>query len=202
MDNKQFQWIKGNLIGEVEVITGDKIEDNVKFIVFESGRRVAANRLYEYLAPVENAYQIIDSNTLKAAFDRDSNSYYDVDSKYEEIVFGTTTTKKKKPQKKIEETEEQDSSYSNSITVMDLVEKQLEKNPHIMEVEIKIPTLKKEHYQMLYDMYPDIKEDLLKLIISKYIDKAYLSEQIGKCLSVFYGDLILSSVIELNAEQI
>jgi len=194
MDKKQYQWIKGNLLGEVETIKGHVVEDGVKYIQFDSGRQIAENKLREYLIQIEESYQIVDSNMLKNAFENDANTKYDVDSRFEEIVFGQST-------KKQQVVNSAPKNYSNSITVIELVEKQLDKNPHVMEVQINIPTLKKEHYQMLYDMYPNIKEDLLKIIISKYIDKEYLTEQINKCLSIFYGDLVLSSVIEMKAEE-
>ena len=192
MDKKQFQWIRGDLMGTVEYFGSYQTENGIRYVHFESGRKIAEDKLIDYLAMLENNVQIVDSQMLQ-------NSFYEEASRKmspNDILFGKNNTKNQEDILGIS-----NKKYANSITVIELLEKQLEKNPHTIEVQIKIPTLKKEFYQMLYEMYPNIKDDLLKLISDKYINKSILKEQIEQNLSVFYGDVILSSVIEMKAEE-
>lgn len=51
-ENKYYQWVKGDYVGRIETVKGDLDENGLSFVIFESGKRINADLLLEYLIEV------------------------------------------------------------------------------------------------------------------------------------------------------
>lgn len=196
--NTKFQWIYGEFIGAIETLLNYKTESGVNYAIFQSGRRLPVEDMSTHLAKIDEHAdeEIIDSNKLKNEFFKESYTSANKLS-HEEMVFGKKIINQdNKPQIEFKKN-------SNSITIQELLSKQLDKNPVIIDFNIKLPTIKYEYYNMLSEMHNSIKKELIDIIMEKHINYESIRTQVEENLSNYYGDnVIKSDFITLNAEEI
>ena len=91
----------------------------------------------------------------------------------------------------------------NSPTIFELIKKRLEKNSDYIEISIKIPVLKKEVYEMLSDMHENINDDILTILVEKYLNLEELKNQIEEKIKLFYKkELSSNDIIFYDTESI
>jgi hypothetical protein len=61
MEIIKYQWIKGDHIGTTEEI----INQDSEWIIFLSGRRIAASLIDEFMIPINTGYDVLDFNSTK-----------------------------------------------------------------------------------------------------------------------------------------
>lgn len=171
-----YQWIKGDNTGNVEYVKEERLENNIHWIYFDSGKRVNVNLLNEYLIEVDSEDSALEINP----------DNINTDPEYiPEIKTGPAMSKE---------------TYSNIIKKSALPVKPVESPLEILlkkqssalktlnvKVDIKLPN--KNLYKVLESSFPDdnIKETITKVIIDS-IDVDYIKTSIKDSID----DLIIN----------
>lgn len=171
-ENINYQWIKGDNIGIIEKFK----ESSNGFIIFESGRRINENLLYEFLIEVNDEIDTLDINNIpkvKTAFDIETEAGL----KFEKNI------NNKKNQSGVKNIKSE-----NPIRI--LLEKQSKNNSVKVEIEFDINIPKKEVIKLLQESFNDnVEEELISFIKDKLnkdeiINKVYT--QIEKTIKSYY----------------
>jgi len=67
-ENRYYQWVKGDYTGRIETVQDNLDENGLNFVVFESGKRINADLLLEYLIEVpEHQAKIAEESAIEQA---------------------------------------------------------------------------------------------------------------------------------------
>jgi len=65
-ENRYYQWVKGDYTGRIETVRDNLDENGLNFVVFESGKRINADLLLEYLIEVpEHQAKIAEESAIE-----------------------------------------------------------------------------------------------------------------------------------------
>jgi hypothetical protein len=161
-ENKYYQWVKGDYTGRIETVDSYLDENDLNFIVFESGKRINADLLLEYLIEVpEHQAKIVK----ESAIDELSAN-----------VAPNPAIQQSKP-------------ISHS-PIMQLLLNQKNESINSIEVSLEIKIPRKEMVDVLKNSFGDeIEEDLYQYIHNQLdysVIKETVQEKIKKFIQEYY----------------
>lgn len=190
-----YQWVSGPNYGATDMLINTEFIDGEKYAIFDSGAKVKISELNSKLKRVQGEDEILlDSSNLENEFYSTKNNIFS-DDVINNIMYGGS--KKTVNQSQVQ----QSVNLKGDGTVFAMIKKQIESNPHKLDIVLKLPTLKKEFYDVLSKMHTDVKNDILEIIVDTYISKEELKKQIEENLDLFYNDVIYSNSIEVDVEK-
>lgn len=150
-ENRYYQWVKGDYTGRIETVSDNLDENGLNFVVFESGRRINADLLLEYLIEVpEHQVKIAEESA-------DLNSV--------EINQPSHSVQPQQPQ--------QPQKISSESPVMRLLMAQKNREAENLEISFSVEVPKKEMIEVLKSSFgDDIYEDLYQYIIDQLDDSS------------------------------
>lgn len=161
-ENKYYQWVKGDYTGRIETFDSYLDENNLNFIVFESGKRINADLLLEYLIEVpEYQAKIAEESAIS------------------ELSLNETPAQLQPVAK----------AKANS-PVMQLLLNQKKEEDQTIEVSLQIKIPKKDMIDVLRVSFGDeIDEDLYQYIhnqLNLSVVKEAIQEKIKKFIQEYY----------------
>lgn len=178
----KYQWLKGDHFGTVETYKDIIVDDNIEYILFESGRRIALGMVGNYIGKMEGDKTLVDADLY-----------------VNNTPSGGTT------QQRSNVVNQTQSPVNTGFTVKSLIEDQLKKNKQHITVTVSVPVLNKEHFNFLQDSQPDVLDDLVSIIVTKYINKEAIKESLMEKIQDFYaikGVEPIDEILDVNAENI
>jgi len=157
-----YQWIKGDNSGNVEYIKEEKLENNIHWIYFESGKRVNANLLNEYLMEVDSEDSALEIAVDEINTDPDYVPPIRKPNPVAEATFKKIIEKSTLTESPLETLLKKQSSALKTLNV---------------KVDIKLPN--KNLYKVLESSFPDenIRNVIEKVIVDS-IDINYIKSSI------------------------
>jgi hypothetical protein len=166
-ENKYYQWVKGDYTGRIETVVDNLDENGLNFVVFESGKRINADLLLEYLMEVpEHQAKIAEESAIET-------SQPSILSPVDNLHAAPPPVKQ----------------ASNS-PVMQLLLNQKNESKNSIEVSLEIKIPKKEMVEVLRNSFgEEIEEDLYQYIHNQ-LDysaiKEAVQEKIKKFITEYY----------------
>jgi uncharacterized protein YuzE len=176
MEKRRFQWLKGDMQGKIETYKTTIRENDVDYLLFQSGKRVSTDLIGDYITEIsEDGEPFISSEIFNAG-----------------TVINTPPINKKVQQNNIKKS-------NLAISVEDIILKQLEKSDNKININIQIPLISNDFFKILSDAHNDILTDLIKIITAKYINKDNIEDTLKKEISKYYYN---SDIIDLKTEKV
>lgn len=189
-----YQWISGSDYGATDVLINNELIDGERYAIFESGAKVKVSELNSKLRKISVEDEVLlDSSNLEQEF-YSKKSHRISDADINNIMYGGSG-------KTIKNQPTQNNVSRGSGTVFSMIEKQIKTNPHKLDILLRLPTLRKEFYEVLSKMHENVKQDILDIIVDSYISREELKKQIEQNLDLFYNDTIDSNSIEVEVEK-
>ncbi len=158
---EQYQWIKGEKAGNVEIVDHTEDINGVHWIYFKSGNRVNKDLLNEFL------YRIYDDSDILNIKD-------DISTKQNSQINENNSNKTIKKQKS---------------PIRILLEKQSINSKEAISVGIIVELPKKEIFNILKDSFPDeLEDELISMVLEESIDKKNLEESIKDSIKKYYAE--------------
>ena len=162
-ENKYYQWVKGDYTGRIETVDSYLDENDLNFIVFESGKRINADLLLEYLIEVpEHQAKIAEESAI-------------IDE-LPTMVASNPAIQQPKP-------------ISHS-PIMQLLLNQKNESINSIDVSLEIKIPRKEMVDVLKNSFGDeIEEDLYQYIHNQLdysVIKETVQEKIKKFIQEYY----------------
>jgi hypothetical protein len=163
-ENKYYQWVKGDYTGRIETVNSYLDENDLNFIVFESGKRINADLLLEYLIEVpEHQAKIAEESAV-------------ID---ELPTLAAPATPVIQPVKPISQS-----------PIMQLLLNQKNESINSIEVSLEIKIPRKEMVDVLKNSFgEEIEEDLYQYIHNQLdysVIKETVQEKIKKFIQEYY----------------
>ena len=179
MEERQFQWLKGDKQGKIEKYKETVRENDIDYILFKSGNRVTTDLIGDYITEITvNGEPFINSSLFKP----------------NRIV-------NKKVNKAAPKAKAKTETKSDGFSLADLIKVQLEKKNEFISINLDIPILDKSLFKMLLDTNPEVIDDLTKIVISKYISKDNIDEVVkNKMLAYYNGDEAFEKTDYINVK--
>lgn len=173
-ENRYYQWVKGDYIGRVETVKDNLDENGLSFITFESGKRINADLLLEYLMEVpEHQAKIAEESALTDKFPEPELS---------NITPSNAPVSNRVPV--------QQSKINSNSPVMQLLLNQKKEEDESIEVTLQIKIPKKDMIDVLRVSFGDeINGDLYQYIHNQLDDasiKEAVQEKIKKFIQEYY----------------
>lgn len=157
-ENKYYQWVKGDYTGRIETVESYLDENSLNFIVFESGKRINADLLLEYLIEVpEHQAKIAEESAI-----------------IDELPTMAAPNPAIQPTKPISQS-----------PVMQLLLNQKNESRNSIEVSLEIKIPRKEMVDVLKGSFGDeIEEDLYQYIHNQ-LDYSVIQETVQEKIKKF-----------------
>jgi hypothetical protein len=166
-ENKYYQWVKGDYTGRIETVSENLDENGLNFVVFESGKRINADLLLEYLMEVpEHQAKIAEESAI-------------IDDQLPNNVAPINNPVAAQPAKQTVQS-----------PVMQLLLNQKNESINSIEVSLEIKIPRKEMVEVLKGSFgEEIEEDLYQYIHNQLeysVIKETVQEKIKKFIQEYY----------------
>lgn len=173
---RKFQWLKGPNQGSIDDYLDTITEDGIDFLIFKSGRRVAAELVGDYIMEMSEAGSIITNDIFKSS---------KIVSSYEDNPLTRTAFNQATPRKE-RVLSQANSQKSDSFSLTDLIKSKLAKGNTFINVTLEVPVLDKNLFGLLNDSYPELLNDLSAIIIEKSLNLDVIKTEISSTLKQYY----------------
>lgn len=182
MEERRFQWLKGDKQGKIEKYKDTVRQNDIDYISFQSGARVTTDLIGDYIVELTSEGEpFINSSLFKP-----------------NTIIPNGPSPSPSPSNKAKP---KSNTKSDNFSLSDLIKVQLEKNNEFISINLDIPILEKTLFKMLLDTNSDVIDDLTKIVISKYINKEDIETTIKeKMLAYYNGDATFEKTDYLNVK--
>ena len=164
---KKLQWIKGDKLGKVETV----LKEDPEWIDFESGSRINATLLNEFMVDVTNEGNLLDDINLEPS-----------------------NNKKRPQQNEINNTDNKNADRLKN-PIMSLLDTMDKTDTHSLDISVPISIPTKDLYKVLSNSFGD---DKVKFALMNYINDQLDSKQIKNLLNKSVEHLIDSFTSQLK----